>query len=128
MNGAVLLDTHAWAWSLTNDRRLSQTARHCMAEATAVYVSPITFLEIGQKVRLGKWPEMPAFVDGLVELLADQGGYPAALDGAICLAAGTMDWTHRDPFGRLLAATALIRKLPLVSADAVFGGRVTRIW
>ena len=39
-----------------------------------------------------------------------------------------MDWSHRDPFDRLLAATALRRNLPIVSADAVFDGVVTRVW
>ena len=71
---AVLLDTHTWAWSLTDDPRLS-------------------------------------------DLLP-----------AICLTGGTMDWHHRDPFDRLLAATALHYAYPLISADTVFDGIVERIW
>ncbi len=47
---AVLLDTHAWAWSLAAD---------------TVMVSPISFFEIAQKVRLGQWPQMAPFVDEL---------------------------------------------------------------
>lgn len=124
----VLLDTHAWAWSLSGDSRLSKPAITAIAAADMVMVSPITFFEIAQKVRFGKWPEMEPFVERLDVLLADQGGQVAGFDPAVCLIAGMMDWSHRDPFDRLLAATAMHYKLPLVSADAVFDGIVTRLW
>jgi PIN domain nuclease of toxin-antitoxin system len=125
---AVLLDTHAWAWSLTGDPPLSSGARAAIAGAGAVEVSPVSFFEIAQKVRLGKWPEMAAYVDRLVALLTQQGGRVAALEPAICLFGGVMDWQHRDPFDRLLAATALHYDQPLISADAIFDGIVPRIW
>ncbi|WP_234710629.1 type II toxin-antitoxin system VapC family toxin [Sinorhizobium arboris] len=54
---AVLLDTHAWAWSLTGDARLPNKATALLAQADSVLVSPISLFEIGQKVRIGKWPE-----------------------------------------------------------------------
>ena len=107
----VLLDTHAWAWSLTADERLSKGALNAIAAADTVLVSPISFFEITQKVRLNKWPDMPPFTGRLPALLEAQGGAIADLDGVICANAGTMDWTHRDPFDRLLAATAIHRNL-----------------
>lgn len=125
---AVLLDTHAWAWTLAGDERLSRPALAAIAGADTVLVSPITFFEIAQKVRLGKWPEMTPFVAGLTGLLRDQGGTVAALDPDICTEAGLMPWAHRDPFDRLLAATAMRRNLPLISADTVFDGIVRRVW
>ena len=70
-----------------------------------MFVSPISFFEIAQTVRIGKWPEMVAFIDQLPGLLHSQRGV-AAFGPAICLDAGMMDWAHRDPFDRLLAATA----------------------
>ena len=125
---AVLLDTHTWAWSLTGDTRLSAGARGAIAGARGVEVSPISFFEIAQTVRLGKWPDMAPYVDRLVSLLEQQGGRVAAMQPAICLSGGMMDWGHRDPFDRLLAATALHYGYPLISADTVFDGIVTRIW
>jgi PIN domain nuclease of toxin-antitoxin system len=99
-----------------------------MNAADSVLVSPITFFEIAQKVRLGKWPEMEPFVSQLPALLDRQGGSVAGFGSTICVAAGMMAWTHRDPFDRLLAATAMHYNLPLVSADVVFDGIVTRLW
>jgi PIN domain nuclease of toxin-antitoxin system len=117
---AVLLDTHAWVWSLADDGNLSDTARRAIAGADTVYVSPISFFEIGQKIRLGKWPQMEPFADGLVDLLREQGGMAAPLTPAICLRASLMDWAHRDPFDRLLAASATVMGCALVTRDAVF--------
>jgi PIN domain nuclease of toxin-antitoxin system len=36
------------------------------------------------------------------------------------LLAAVMEWEHRDPFDRIIAATAITRGLALVSADAAF--------
>ncbi len=39
---------------------------------------------------------------------------------AHALRAGTLTWTHRDPFDRMLAAQALMEDLTLVSTDPAF--------
>ncbi len=124
----ILLDTHAWIWSLSADSRLTPPAHAAIAEAELVLVSPISFFEIAQKVRLGKWPEMVPFVGRLGAILSEQGGIAATFSPDICLRAGLMDWEHRDPFDRLILSTAQILNVPLVSADKVFDGRVTRLW
>lgn len=129
---SVLLDTHAWVWSLFDDPRLSVPARLAIETADAVRVSPISFFEIGQKVRIGKWPEMAPHVESLPARLAEQGGLLALLGRDICLRASLMDWPHRDPFDRILAATAALSGDPLISMDAVFDTTGTpsirRIW
>ena len=96
--------------------------------ADTVLVSPISFFEIAQKVRMGKWPQMSAFVQDLPTLLERQGGLTADPEPAICVAAGLMDWSHRDPFDRLLAASAKHYGVMLVSADTIFDGVAPRIW
>lgn len=125
---AVLLDTHCWAWSLFDYSKLSASAQDAVARAETIYVSPVSFLEIGQKVRIGKWPAMDPYVHQLSALLEEQGGAVAALEPSICVDAALLDWDHSDPFDRLIAATAKYYALPLVSADSVFDGRVPRIW
>jgi PIN domain nuclease of toxin-antitoxin system len=123
-----LLDTHVWAWSLTNDRRITDRALGELAKAQTILVSAISFFEIAQKVRLGKWPEMAPYVDRLSDLLERQRGIATALEAADSLLAGTMEWPHRDPFDRLLAASALRRGIAIVSADPAFDAVVARLW
>ena len=63
-------------------------------------------------------------VAGLPELLREGGGVAAPLTPETCLRAGLADWDHRDPFDRLLAATAETLAVPLVTrGDTVFSGR-----
>ena len=128
----VLLDTHAWVWSLTDDPRLSMPARAGIAAADAVRVSPISFFEIGQKVRIGKWPEMAPHMDSLPARLIEQGGQTAAFTPEIALVSSGLDWAHRDPFDRIVAATAILSGADLVSADRAFDSlgdaRLRRVW
>ncbi|MFX0547384.1 type II toxin-antitoxin system VapC family toxin [Roseovarius sp. S1116L3] len=119
---SVLLDTHAWVWSFLDDDQLSRTARGAIENADAVYVSPISFFEIGQKVGIGKWPEMAPHLRDLPDILRGQGGLTATLTPDICIHASARAWDHRDPFDRLIASTAELSGLRLISKDAVFSG------
>jgi PIN domain nuclease of toxin-antitoxin system len=115
-----LLDTHAWAWSLTDNPQLSVTARRIMTQGDPISVSPVSIFEIGQKVRLGKWPEMAGKIGTLLESMEGQGAAPAPLTPDVALRAGLLDWPHRDPFDRLIAATVLVNGWVLISADTAF--------
>lgn len=131
----LLLDTHAWAWSLTgDDGHFSTKVKDAIAQAEAVFVSPISLFEIGQKVRIGKWPQMQPFLPRLVGLVEEQGGRHARLTPEMLLSSAVLDWDHRDPFDRIIGVTALDMGLFLVSADVVFddlkdrSGWHGRIW
>jgi len=131
----VLLDTHSWAWTLSNNTaRLSAKAVELIRAAETVFVSPISIFEIGQKVVRGKWPEMSAFLDQLEPLAARQGARFAPLSPEVCLRAAKLDWDNRDPFDRLLAATAIAGSLSYISADEAFDqldahdGWIARLW
>lgn len=116
----ILLDTHAWAWSLTADTRLSAAATATMEQAETVSISAISLFEIGQKVRLGKWPEMEPFLSRLIGLADEQGGRLVEVSAEASLLAATLEWAHRDPFDRFIATTAITRGLTLISADTAF--------
>jgi PIN domain nuclease of toxin-antitoxin system len=92
---------------LSESERLSPDARLAIAAADVRFVSPISFYEIGQKTRQGRWPEMDRFVPRLAEVAAEQGNRIAALSAQICLAAATLEWSNRDPFDRIIAATCV---------------------
>lgn len=121
-----------WAWMLADDKRLSAGAHETLEQAETLFLSPITFFEIGQKVRLGKWPDMEDHVGQLESLAAGQGIMTALLTPSVALLASGMDWSHRDPFDRILAATAMLNKSMLLSADTMFDtladDRLKRIW
>jgi PIN domain nuclease of toxin-antitoxin system len=124
----VLLDTHVWAWSLYRSESISAAALAVSQQADERYVSPISLFEIAQKTRLGKWPEMAAYQHRLTESMEANGCSAAPFTPEIAVAAGLLDWSHRDPFDRFLAATARHLDMPIVSADRIFDGIVRRIW
>ena len=131
---ALLLDTHAWVWSLFAARELGEAPARAIATATTVYVAPCTFYEIAQKHRLGKWPEMGSVVARLPQLLRAQGGQVAPFTAEMAMLSGDMDWDHRDPFDRMIAATAIELACPVLSRDAAFDaldgwpGWCGRVW
>jgi PIN domain nuclease of toxin-antitoxin system len=127
---AILLDTHAWVWAIDDAPRLSMRAIQEIELAESVHVSAISLYEICQKVRLGKWPEMVAHVNSLQDLLAEQSILLAPVEAGIAIHAGLTDWLHRDPFDRIIAGTALLAGMALVSADTAFDAvpGLRRIW
>ena len=131
---AILLDTHAWIWSLFQSSELNPAARRAIETARTVYVPPCSFHEITQKHRSGKWPEVGDIVRRLPQLLRAQGGTVAPYTAETAILSGSMDWSHRDPFDRMIAATAIELACPLVSKDTAFdeldgfSGWKGRIW
>lgn len=99
--------------------RLADAAKTVIATASAVHVSPISLFEIAQKVRAGKWPGMRPHLSALA---ADEQALSAPFSPSVALLAGSMDWTHRDPFDRIIAATAVELECPVISKDAEFDG------
>lgn len=113
----LLLDTHAWVWSALDSSRLAAEAKAAILDADAVHVSPISVYEVTQKVRLGKWPEIAPHIDALV---VEAETLSAPLTRAVAARAGMLDWAHRDPFDRFIAASAIEMLCPLVSKDDEF--------
>lgn len=130
----ILLDTHVWVWSLFRTSELSPAARDLIERARTVYVPPCAFHEITAKHRSGKWPEVGDIVARLPHLLRAQGGVVAPYTAEMAVLSGGMDWTHRDPFDRMIAATAIELACPLVSKDTAFDqlrdfpGWIGRVW
>ena len=114
---AVLLDTHAWIWSLMDSARLGGGAKTAILDADAVHVSPISVYEVVRKARLGKWPEIVPHVDAL---LNEGQTVSAPFTRAVAARAGALDWAHRDPLDRLIAATAIEMGWALISRDGEF--------
>lgn len=116
----LLLDTNAFAMALVDDPRLPQAARALLLEADGVFVSAISLYEIGQKVRLGKWPEMAEVAPELIDIAHRDHYQLLPLTPGAALRASLLDWAHRDPFDRMIAAIAQEEDLPVLSSDAAF--------
>lgn len=123
----LLLDSHAVYWWMTGSARLSETAGELIADnANTLLVSAVSIYEIEFKAgrrRLNLPPQelRAALRRNAVEELAvthDHAEYAAHLD-----------WDHRDPWDRLLAAQARLENCVLVSIDEVFDGiDINRRW
>lgn len=128
--GPVLLDTHTLAWAIEDRRRLPGRVAEAIDGNFPVLLSSVTFYEIGLKVRLGRWPEMANYVDGLSDLVSGLGIQVIAVEADIALAASLLDWNHRDPFDRIIGATALLHEVTLLSTDTKFDALpgLRRLW
>lgn len=128
---AVLADTHVLLWAMTDPSKLTSPVEALISDLdTEVLVSAATAWEISTKVRIGKLPEAEFLVLDYGDHL--RRGYFEALpiESADALVGGTLAWDRRDPFDRMIAAQAIRRGIPLISADRVFDdlGSLQRIW
>jgi len=123
-----LLDTQAFLWRVTDDRRLSKRARTAVA-ATPCVVSIASCWEMAIKASIGKLT-VPLPVSRFMQEQLEINGFsllPVALEAAAVVA--DLPFHHRDPFDRLLVAQAQQHGVAIVSADPVFTKyRVRRIW
>lgn len=123
----LLLDTHVLIWWDQDDPRLSRDARDAIAQTdNRVFVSAASPWEIAIKARKGKLR-----FDGSPAALIDANGFlPLAISPAHGEAAGSLAWSHPDPFDRVLVAQARQEQLVLVHADPVIRGvdGVMQLW
>jgi PIN domain nuclease of toxin-antitoxin system len=126
----LLLDAHAFLWFVNADAQLSASAKLLIEDPTnRKFVSIATCWEIAIKAGLGKLklgePAATFLPRELAVNLFDI--LPIALAHATFVE--TLPRHHRDPFDRMLAAQALIEKMPLVSIDVAFDPYgVQRLW
>lgn len=123
----LLLDTHVLLWWDQGDTRLSAPARAAIADTgNRVYVSAASPWEITIKARKGKL----RFSGSPVAVIEANGFLPLPISPVHAEAAGTLAWTHRDPFDRMLVVQARREGLVLVHADPIirsFEG-LTQLW
>jgi PIN domain nuclease of toxin-antitoxin system len=126
----LLLDTCSLLWFLTNDARLSGPAKTAIEyPANERRLSPISLLEIALKVRLGKLHLHRPFGNLFPAELAANDIQLLPLEARHVEPLASLPLHHRDPFDRLLAATALVERFTVVSADVAFDSYgVTRLW
>lgn len=117
----IVLDTHIWFWWVSGEhRRLSRSLLETLATSTAVGVSPVSCFEISLAARRGRIElTMPAR-EWIGQALSPSGIELLPLTAAIAIAAVDLPEHHRDPFDRMIIATALELNAQLASVDSAF--------
>jgi len=126
----LLLDPHTLLWFALNDASLSATAMKLILDpAHEKYVSPASHWEIAIKISVRKYALALPYEDFFRAAIDDNGFRHLSIELRHTAALITLPHHHRDPFDRLIAATALVEGFTLVSADPVFDSYgVTRRW
>lgn len=117
----LLLDTHVLLWLLGEPVRLSHAAHEAIANpGNRIFVSAISSFEIATKYRLGKLPGAESLLLAFPEFLRELNAGELPFSAHHGLVAGRLEWDHRDPFDRILAAQSAVEGMPLVTSDAAF--------
>lgn len=129
----IALDTHAVLWMLAKPEKLSRSARRAIEQARTnnegLAISAVTLYELAQGVfrnRMQVHPELDEVLAEIEELVTVM-----PLTSAIAARAAKLpDSFPRDPFDRIIAATALVHGTQLVTADGPIrrSGVVATIW
>ena len=115
----LLLDTHVAAWGWTLDKRLAPIwCERFVDPSVTVLISAVTPWEMGIKRASGRWPEVAAILNRWDSLIDEAGYKPLSITSRHAIHAAALDWPHRDPFDRILAAQAELEGARLVTADA----------
>jgi PIN domain nuclease of toxin-antitoxin system len=117
----ILLDTHVVLWLLGDPDRLSKNAKsaidHARQHDDGLAICGITLLEIATAYGKGR----VSLAMSLESFLQDIEGQFAVLPIGARACARTLTLPAsfpKDPVGRVIAATALVEGMPLVTADA----------
>ena len=113
----LLVDTHVLLWWL-NDDPLAPEAAAAIADPTnQVFASAASVWEATIKRALGKLE-----LDGSLADAAESSGFtPIPVTVAHAEAAGDLPDLHRDPFGRMLIAQAIVESLTVITRDRTIG-------
>jgi PIN domain nuclease of toxin-antitoxin system len=119
----LLLDTHTviWASHEVDIKFLGENARAALESGEGkLYVSAVTAFEIRNKYRKGKLDEYKNVAEHYFDVIDELDAEELPITSSHAYDAGTMEWEHKDPFDRMLAAQAKDENLILVTCDKAF--------
>ncbi len=117
----ILLDTCALLW-LESDRKIfTKNALKLIEQyADALAVSPVSFMEVGQKMKKKKL-SLPMSLDKWTDEICSKYSLTVIpLTRDIAVRASELPDIHLDPFDRIIIATAVVNSLTIVSSDRIF--------
>jgi PIN domain nuclease of toxin-antitoxin system len=129
----ILLDTHAAAWLVTKPRHLSKPASAAILRAGSdgLAIASVTLLELSQLMSKGLIRPRGTPQSWLRDFVARTSVAVRDVSIEIAAVAGHLPPTFpSDPFDRVIAATAIVGRISLVTADVRIqeSGVVRTIW
>lgn len=119
----LLLDTQVLIWFQLNEAQLPERTRLIIEDsANEIFVSQLSFMEITIKQVVNRLPTFAVLTEELVDTVKTDGFIiiPVSLAHITAYREIPFFEDHRDPFDRLILATALAEKMPVISADEQF--------
>jgi PIN domain nuclease of toxin-antitoxin system len=111
----LLLDTHAALWWASDPSALSNESVQLISNPNnTVWFSAASAWELSIKVRSGK---LELNVARLTDQLTKNGVRLLGIGFDDAILAGSLEWSHRDPFDRMLAAQSTRLAYLLVTRD-----------
>lgn len=121
MSEGGLLDTHTWVWAMEEDDQLPGKSIKLIDEFQVeqrLFVSAASVWELGNLERAGRVNLRFPLEEWLREAYSDGGPQLIPITGDIALASTRLPGDiHRDPIDRILAATARLYSLTLLTRD-----------
>ena len=112
-----LLDTHALIWYLEDSSHLPKKAKELIDDPdNYVCVSAASLWEIAIKMSLCKL-KLDLGLDELFKIIADSDFVAMQIENKHLLKLLGLPFIHKDPFDRLLIATAISEELTIISGD-----------
>ena len=113
----ILLDTHAAIWFFNGSQNLSETAKRVILDPdNRINVSVVSVWELVVKINVGKLTFADG-VTGFLKLIDSNGFQLLNISPQHLLALERLPLYHRDPFDRILIATAMSEEMDFVTAD-----------
>lgn len=121
MPGLIVLDSHIWFWWINMEHhRLPSTLLDDIDHAERVGVSPVSCFELALAHRKGRLELSPSPSEWFSRALADSGVELLPFTPEISVRATGLSDIHRDPFDRIIIATAVELDGMLASVDGYF--------
>jgi len=115
----LLLDTNVLLALSIQPEVINDDVRARLSDLSMrLVVSAASAWEIAIKTRRGKLPGGQRLVDSWGQSLLDLQADSLAIDSEDAIRAGSLEWSHRDSFDRMLVAQALRYNYALVTRDA----------